>query len=362
MVGLGLALGCGSTGRREVTAFGDAGDTRSLLEVYRSAETESLRVSVLEALRPYGGEPAVGSLLARVAERGSPKERAAALEGLGGLESTEARRVLMDALGDPQPSVRTTAQSVASRSASVLKDDLLRAARTHGNPLVRAAALRTLAAEARAQPSLRPEVGTLLGEATRDPAPAVREAAVASIGLLGRTEQRTAVIRQLRTDPDRRVRLASQNTLLLLGQDDAPEETLVVAVLPLRVEGAKPRLEALSRQIADLARARLSASKVCEVVDRERLETILAELRKNGDLVYDGDAPSAPAIGEFKIANQLVYGSVFEENGVYTAVLQRVDVSTLELVPGAAVTLSGYESELDGLSRELVERFVGAFR
>ena len=60
MVGLGLALGCGSTGRREVTAFGDAGDTRSLLEVYRSAETESLRVSVLEALRPYGGEPAVG--------------------------------------------------------------------------------------------------------------------------------------------------------------------------------------------------------------------------------------------------------------------------------------------------------------
>ena len=88
----------------------------------------------------------------------------------------------------------------------------------------------------------------------------------------------------------------------------------------------------------------------------------LDEMRKLGVALYDGDAPNAPELGKFKLANQFLYGSVAREGARYTVVLARMEVSTLTLVPGASLVLSGARGELDRLAIEAAERVVEIFR
>ena len=137
-----------------------------------------------------------------------------------------------------------------------------------------------------------------------------------------------------------------------------------MAVLLLKDDtGTKdPELARVGEQVADYVAARLSAAKVCQVVDRAKLDEAIYEMRKIGKHVYDGDSPNVPEIGRFKLSNQLVYGSVQRQGLVYTIVLNRMDVSTLELVPGAAATVTGYRADLDQLKVKVTDRFVANFR
>jgi hypothetical protein len=159
------------------------------------------------------------------------------------------------------------------------------------------------------------------------------------------------------------VRLAAQRAVSGLG-DRGDAERVVIAVLPLRDATGQgdPEIARLAAEIAGYLSARLSAARVCQVVDPAQTERAVAELAKHGAPLYDGDAPSAPQIGRFKLANQLAYGAIQREGLVYTIVLNRMDVATLELVPGASATASGYRADLDRIKVEAVDRFVAQFR
>jgi hypothetical protein len=85
-------------------------------------------------------------------------------------------------------------------------------------------------------------------------------------------------------------------------------------------------------------------------------------MRKIGQRMYDGNTPNAPSLGYFKMANQLVYGSLQRNDLVYTIVLNRMRVETLEMIPGAAATVSGYRADLEQLKVKAADRFITHFQ
>jgi hypothetical protein len=271
---------------------------------------------------------------------------------------------LIGALGDPWPAVRSTARAGLESKSQAAHAALLEAATQSSHHIVRATALQILSGAARGIAEIRPWVGRALAEqAKKDDAPNVRLAAVEGLGLLEVQSARGILLELSKTDADSGVRIAAERSLQKLG-DRPADDTAVVAVLPLRdgSDGRDPELLRLGRELSEYLAARLAGAKVCQVVDREKLETALAELKKVGRSVYDGDAPNAPELGRFKIANQLVYGSVSRQGPVYTLIVNRMEVATLQLVPGASATVTGYRADLDQLKVELAERLLAGFR
>jgi len=284
-----------------------------------------------------------------------------ALQSLESHDGDQVLGALVRALQDPWPPLRDQAQNDLSRRGSAAAPALLTAASASTHALVRASALRILVRTALADPPLRNQLSPLLGQAARrDDAALVRAEAIAGVGNLQIQAERRLVQDLLRADADPAVRQAARRALEKLGAAPATQ-SVVVAVLPMQTT-SDPEALLLGAQLTEYVAARLSGAKDCEVVDSKKMSAAFDEMRKMGKAVYDGDAPNVPELGRFKIANQLVYGSIQRENLVYTIVLNRLDVSTLALVPGAAVTVKGYRGELDQLKEEATQRLIENFR
>lgn len=361
---LALLCGAGCAGglaAKDVRTMAARGEVAPLVELYQTTEQAELRTEVLNAAAARPEDTQFASLLVNAATKARlPSDRALAAESLAEVEHPRAESTLIDALADPHPSVRGAARTAVSRRAPEMQNALRQAARGHPNALVRASSLRALVASV--SEASRPATESALTRAAADAAPGVRKAAVMGFGRLKMTSARSLLVGLNRSDPQREVRMAAQSALDQLGGEGGKKA--VLAVLPLEVGSPDPKgeLRNLADQVAEVARTSLSAHPLCDVVDRRRMAEALAELRKHGTLIYDGDSINAPAIGELKIANQLVYGRISKRGPVYSVVLQRLDVSTMELVGGGSVTLEGYAGELDGLVREVVERFVRRIR
>jgi hypothetical protein len=344
--------------------MGRAGDTAALLEAWERAESDAIRAAVLEEISHNSRDAAGRDLVIREAGSASTEPvKLAAVRALGAYQESQATLALIRALGDPWPAVREVAEvSLAPRSKD-FEGELRFAMSSDASHLVRAGCARMLPGAVAANPALRGEIeDALLDRAVRDDAPKVREAAVVALGLLNVTRARSQLVELMRTDPDAGVRMSAERAIQKLGE--GAMSRAVVAVLPLNNNTGldDPDLRRLCRHIAEYVAARLSQGKVCEVVDREKLEKAIEEMKKIGAAIYDGDAPNAPEIGRFKIANQLVYGSLGRQGLVYTIVLNRMDIATLSLVPGAAVTVQGYRADLEQLKVRAADQLLSSFR
>lgn len=360
---LAALFGCaGSLTPAKVAKTARAGDVEGLLSAWTRAEDDAVRIAVLEGFAQHP-EPRGRAILVAQAEA-APTEpvRLAAVRALERHEGPEVTRALVQALGHPWPAVREVAKASARWRDEAASDALLEAAAGHGSPLVRAAALSLLSGHASASPLRRGVVEARLAEsARRDDAPRVREEAARGLGRLGVAGARGLLLELVRTDPDPAVRIAAERALQRLGPG-VREGSAVVAVLPLRNRTGQPELERFGEATAEYVAARLAAAQACTVVDRAQLGEALAELRKQGSALWDGDAPNAPELGRFMLANQLVFGSIQRQGLVYTIVLGRMDVSTLALVPGGSATASGYAADLDRLRAEVTDRLLAGFR
>ncbi len=363
-VGFLLLLGaCATTTSADIRRMSRDGDIDGLVAAWDGAERDTVRVSVIEGLSTHATDPRARSIVLSTAAR-HPSEpvRVAAVRGLERVDGDEATRTLVAGLGDPWPSVRDLSRATLESKGEAPLSSLEEAAGSHTNHLVRAASLQLLVKAAKKWPARRSDVERLLLDRTRaDDAPKVRIAAVQGLGVLAVKPALSLLEKVKRTDDDQLVRVAAGRAIQRLGADAAPR--VVVAVLPLKNDtgDADPELARLGGQLREYVAARLSGAKVCEVVDRDKLDHALEEMRKVGKAIYDGDAPNAPEIGYFKLANQLVYGSVQKQGGQFTIVLNRMDVSTLELVPGASATATGYRADLEQLKVEVTERFLSRF-
>lgn len=363
---LGLVLvACRSGGTSAIQKMGREHDVDGLLAAWDEAESPAERIAVIDGLTQSPDDDRGRALIeGALVDQPAPEVRVAAARALPRYEGEKVITGLIGALGDPWPAVRATARAGLESKSQAAHAALLEAATQSNHHIVRATALQILSSAARGVAEIRPWVGRVLAEqATKDDAPNVRLAAVEGLGLLEVQSARGILLELSKTDADSGVRLGAERALSKLGERPAAE-IAVVAVLPLRdaSDGRDPELLRLGRELSEYIAARLSGAKVCQVVDREKLETALAELKKIGRAVYDGDAPNAPELGRFKIANQLVYGSVSRQGPVYTLIVNRMDVATLQLVPGASATVTGYRADLDQLKVELAERLLAGFR
>ncbi len=361
IIGLTLCSACATQATTaDVRRMAERGDLEGLQKTWDESDREDVRIAVIDAFsrHPDWG-PGRSLVLAQSTSAPGQDLRLAAIRAIGVYDGPDVIAALVTALADPYPAIRELAKTGLAKAGEVADEPLIEALGQSTNHLVRASAAQLLTRRARSpdkQLHLRIEL-LLLDTAKQDDAPSVREAAVAGLGSLGIEKARPVLVELMRTDGDSGVRMAAERALGKLGGGVLSQ--VVVAVLPFKND---PELQHVGDQIAEYLAARLSASKVCEVVDRQKMDHALKELAKVGVHLYEGDALNAPELGQFKLANQLVYGSVHKQGPVFTIVANRLDVSTLELVPGAAVTVSGYQSDLEQLKAELTERFITNFR
>lgn len=99
-----------------------------------------------------------------------------------------------------------------------------------------------------------------------------------------------------------------------------------VAVLYFDYDGADEELFVLRKGLADLIGNHLVAAPTIQVVERERLQEVLAEL----DLQQTRrmDSASAVRVGKLLGARYLVFGSYFQLNGALSATSRVVEVET----------------------------------
>lgn len=368
IVGILLVLGgCASTTTTssEVRRMGQRGETQGLFDAWQDASTDAIRVAVIESFADNASNRAGQRLVVEQAKRARARPvQIAALRALSAYSGEVVIGALVVGLGHSWPEAREVARAGLSVQGPAAHGPLLVAAAGDANPWVRAGASKLLIRAALVHAPLRSAVQDSLLSLLSDKVARVRETAAEGLGRLKVASAREQLGDLARTDPDSQVRLRCAEAIRALGLGSAgASKRAIVAVLPLKDDtgGGDPAVARLTQQIADYIAARLSASKVCTVVDQSKLNAALAEMRKVGKAIYDGDSPNAPEIGEFKLANQLVYGSIQLQGGVYTIVLKRMDVSTLALVPGAAVTVSGRRADLEQLKKEAADRLVRRF-
>ena len=364
-MGLVCMVGCASSrpSVSEVRRLGQRADTEGLLNAWQNADRDSVRIAVLNGLA-QNPEDRAGRALVVDQARGarSGPVRLAALRALDVHAGPDVVQVMVGGLAHPWPEVRDLCQSLLFKRGAAVDEDVLHTAVRHRLPAARASAVRLLSQSARARPEIKERVvPVLINRSTKDGDASVRTLAVEALGALNVESARDTLAELFRTDPDPRVRLAAGVAVKTI-TTESKEPPTVVMVLPLKNHVSRESgLADFGHQVAEYLQARLTTAQVCEVVDRSKVEVALAELRKMGRALYDGDSPNAPELGAFKLANQMVFGSIQRQGSKYTLVVNRRDVSTLRLVPGASATVTGYRADLDRMVAELAERFISRF-
>ncbi|MBN2496653.1 MAG: HEAT repeat domain-containing protein [Deltaproteobacteria bacterium] len=354
-----IAAGCATVDLSDVRRHEQARDAAGLLECHAQAEDEQVRIAVIRALASMPESDAGRAhTIAQSQQATSPELRLEAVRALQRHPGEESTAALILALADAHPPVRQAARQALAARPEEARPPLLSASSSQPNPLVRQASIELLVQSASGHEA---EIGPALTRAVRDDAPGVRLAAVNGIGRLGLSSERGLLMEIKRSDDDAQVRTGAERALGRLG-GPPPEASAVLAVLPLKNETGEKTLDAFCTQAAEYLTARLAESGRCQVLDRARIDAALVEMKKLGVLLYDGDAPNAPEMGRFKLAQQLVYGSLQRHGEQYTLVLNRMRVSTLELVPGSSATVTGYRADLEQMKVQAADSLIARFR
>ena len=358
-----LCAGCaGSITAQDVRRWDNAGDVDRLLKEWKAGPPASVQPALLDALARHPDDERTLAVIRQTARR-HPQEavRRRGIERLAAYPNAATMETLIAALGDRFSSVRAQAKAALGAMDDAY-EPLQTAGRADANPLIRAAALDLMTQAALRHDRLQKDAAFALAErARRDDAPAVRARAASGLGALNAIGSRRLLTEMMRTDDDANVRMQAGRAL---GKLDAPaaQERKIIAVLPLKNATGDKALVGFGDQVAAVLTSELSASGVCEVIDPQKRDAAIEEIKKTGSQLYDGDRPNAPELGEFALADQFAFGVVQKTGLVYTILLNRMDVSTLKLIPGASVTVRGYRADLDRLKVEAARKFVARFR
>lgn len=144
--------------------------------------------------------------------------------------------------------------------------------------------------------------------------------------------QRLALVDRRAVEYEARQALANEASLATM-----PPESNTVAVMPFRYRGRNEDLRALGRGFAQLLVTDLAKSRQIRVLERERMQAMLDEM-KLGDSGY-ADPTSAVRSGHLLQAARVVQGSLGEQPGDQLRVdAAVVDVATAALQPPAEAT------------------------
>lgn len=142
-----------------------------------------------------------------------------------------------------------------------------------------------------------------------------------------------------------------------LNHEERRQAEIVIALLPFKNNSLDKRLDPAGVALSDLILARISPRPGFKVVERQRIEDIMNEL-KLGPLGAV-DQATAVKIGGLLGANVLGFGSVSRFGDDVTLSMRLVQVETGEIVGG--VTEKGEDpSKLDILAEKVAERISAA--
>jgi len=138
------------------------------------------------------------------------------------------------------------------------------------------------------------------------------------------------------------------------GTDRAPDR-IRMAVLPLANNSDRTDLDRAGSSLADVATSELSSRPGIAIVERQRLDDVLSELRLSATAVVD--SATAARAGRMLGANYMAFGSFSKLGGRWLLTMRVVRVETGQIV--AAVT-EGAEEEgaLESMSRKAIRETV----
>ena len=173
-------------------------------------------------------------------------------------------------------------------------------------------------------------------EATGD-FPAARVAythyiAIARSGELKETaRRRLALVGRHELEFQARQALAQEGTLA-----QAPPDANTIAVMPFSYSGTNREIQPLTRGLAQLVVTDLAKSRQVRVLERERMQAMLAEMR----LADSGRASSATALrsGRLLRASRVVQGTIAEQGANLRVDAAVVDVATSGVAGSAGAT------------------------
>src|SRR5688572_26489873 len=116
---------------------------------------------------------------------------------------------------------------------------------------------------------------------------------------------------------------------LAFGASAADAATRVVAVAPLHAAGADPALAGLSASITDVVGSLLSEDRNVTIVERKRIDDVLAEQKLQASGLVD--TATAVRVGKLLGADLILTGSVVPENDAFRLVLKVVAVAGNEV-------------------------------
>lgn len=338
------------------TAGDVAGKDRDWLLANLRVQDPVARAAVVAELGRLGDPSTVADLI-KAARDPESRVRAAALGSLnavgGDLEAAGRREVYVDALGDPDASVRSLAFEgleawVAIDPSGGLVDRLVAASRGSEYLRQRAALRLLIPVRADGVDELFADVARTSGNGE------LRRIAAEGLGKRGGASAR-GLLQQLRTsDLDEGVRLAAERALAQIGGDVTD---LVIAVLPFETQSEAAAVQQLVASLQDLVASELTQAGLAKIVNRAATDEVLAELALQDALSDE----RVIELGRVLEATQVVYGIVLEPaGGQVTIIVNRVDVQTREQIQSVNVT--GGLHDPAAIQRELARRLVTSFR
>ncbi len=157
-------------------------------------------------------------------------------------------------------------------------------------------------------------------------------------GLRATARQRLALVNRRAVEYEARQALANEASLATM-----PPESNTVAVMPFSYRGRNEDLRALGRGFAQLLVTDLAKSRQIRVLERERMQAMLDEM-KLGDSGY-ADPTSAVRSGHLLQAARVVQGSLGEQPGDQL----RVDAAVVDVATAALQAPAEATSALDQL-------------
>ncbi len=329
---LALLSGCGITAE-QIHKWGHSGQYDRIRAVLSEQPDENVRIAVATELGK--GDYAFGIPdLIKLSKDASHKVRAAAVNGLGQYAGAEVYNAIIQRTGDDNIEVARSAEQILRTWNEETVPYLLEAVNDR-NYKVRVAAITILG---RMKDSQIPNV--LLDKAQRDDNNIVRREAVRAIGNLGLKNARKLLYKIKTTDTSQEVVLAAAEALAKI-----PGNITDITLLLLPFQAGKG-LQNIGVTVDTTLSSQITANQLCQLIQGP--ETITSDLQSTM-------LSSAKNMN----ADQVVSGTITQQNGKITIDLMRLDAKT-----GATIqreNYTGLKIQSNEVVRELVRRFIAKF-
>ncbi|MCX5784628.1 MAG: hypothetical protein NTX59_02970 [Elusimicrobia bacterium] len=130
------------------------------------------------------------------------------------------------------------------------------------------------------------------------------------------------------------VSCGGQKTVIKHGALDNGRSDIVIAILPLINNSADKSLDSIGITLSDLISAQMAAKKGFKLVERQRIEEMLSELKLGQSGVVDQNA--AIQVGKMLGANVMAFGSFSSFGKKVLLTIRLIKVETGEIVGGVS--------------------------